>query len=207
MEWRQTDLSDLLTIWNQWGIKEHDCFSKRYKDISFLLSIRMDKEIIEVAGQFCDPSYRCCSFNGEDLTPTLEEYSTMLRIHPSTLNRIYWKEQKKSKYWKRISKIMGIEGEELKGTMKRESCGLPWKVLKDYIARAQDQEVAIEMFALAIYGLVIFPKVLGHIEMNVIDFFGQLEKKINSIPSILAETFRTLNFCRRKEKGQFIDCL
>ncbi|XVE95450.1 hypothetical protein REPUB_Repub02eG0098400 [Reevesia pubescens] len=90
---------------------------------------------------------------------------------------------------------MGMEGKELKGTMKGESCGLPWKILKDHIVRAQDREVAMEMFALAIYGLVIFPKVLGHIEMNVIDFFGQLEKKINPIPTILVETLRTLNFC------------
>ncbi|XVF28588.1 hypothetical protein REPUB_Repub15cG0042800 [Reevesia pubescens] len=65
----------------------------------------------------------------------------------------------------------------------------------------------MEMFAFAIYGLVIFPKVLGHVEMAVVDFFGQMDgKKINPVPSILAETIRTLNFCRRKGKGRLITC-
>ncbi|XVF16919.1 hypothetical protein REPUB_Repub10bG0072400 [Reevesia pubescens] len=91
----------------------------------------MDKEIIKAAILFWDPSHRCLSFNREYLTLTLEEYSTLLQIHPSALNKVYWKEHKKSKYRKQVNKIMGMEGEELKGITKGESCGLSQKVLKD----------------------------------------------------------------------------
>ncbi|XVF14266.1 hypothetical protein REPUB_Repub09cG0043800 [Reevesia pubescens] len=68
-----------------------------------------------------------------------------------------------------------------------------------------NEEQSMELFALAIYGLVVFPKVLGHIEISVIDFFGQASgKKIDPTPSIVAETIRTLNFCKRKGKGHFL---
>ncbi|MBA0638752.1 hypothetical protein Godav_025181 [Gossypium davidsonii] len=62
------------------------------------------------------------------------------------------------------------------------------------------------MFALAVYGLIVFPKVLGHIEVAVVDFFKKLRYGINPIPTILAKTFRSLNNCRKKGEGRFIGC-
>ncbi|XVF17440.1 hypothetical protein REPUB_Repub10bG0122300 [Reevesia pubescens] len=65
----------------------------------------------------------------------------------------------------------------------------------------------MEIFVLAIYGLVIFPKVLGHIEIVVVDFFGHMDgKKINHIPSIMTETIRYLNLSRKKRKGNLAEC-
>ncbi|KAG8498174.1 hypothetical protein CXB51_007324 [Gossypium anomalum] len=49
-------------------------------------------------------------------------------------------------------------------------------------------------------------KVLGHIEVAVMDFFERLRQGINPVPTILAETFRSLNCCRRKGEGCFIGC-
>ncbi|MBA0635730.1 hypothetical protein Godav_029153 [Gossypium davidsonii] len=62
------------------------------------------------------------------------------------------------------------------------------------------------MFALAIYGLIVFPKVLEHVEVAVVDFFEKLRQGINPVPTILAETFRSLNACRKKGEGHFIGC-
>ncbi|MBA0550702.1 hypothetical protein Golob_021626, partial [Gossypium lobatum] len=64
----------------------------------------------------------------------------------------------------------------------------------------------IDLFALAIYKLIIFPKVLGHIEVVVVDFFEKLRQGINPAPTILAETFRSLSNCRRKGESHFIGC-
>ncbi|XVE95416.1 hypothetical protein REPUB_Repub02eG0095200 [Reevesia pubescens] len=68
------------------------------------------------------------------------------------------------------------------------------------------QEQASELFALAMYGLMVFPKIFGHVEGSVVDFYGQVNKGINPASSILVETIRTLNFCRRKRKGRLIGC-
>ncbi|MBA0676326.1 hypothetical protein Goari_017808, partial [Gossypium aridum] len=55
----------------------------------------------------------------------------------------------------------------------------------------------VDVFALSIYGLVIFPKVLGHINDTVSGLFDRLDKRVMPIPGILVETFRSLSACRR----------
>ncbi|MBA0877321.1 hypothetical protein Goshw_013251 [Gossypium schwendimanii] len=64
----------------------------------------------------------------------------------------------------------------------------------------------VDVFALSIYGLVIFPKALGHIDEAVTDLFDHLDKGVTLVPAILAETFRSLNACRKAGEGKFIGC-
>ncbi|MFQ6654978.1 hypothetical protein Gotur_025727 [Gossypium turneri] len=62
----------------------------------------------------------------------------------------------------------------------------------------------VNVFALSIYGLVIFPKTLGHIDDAVSDLFDRLNKKVTPVLEILVETFRSLSACRRAGEGRFI---
>ncbi|MFQ6659969.1 hypothetical protein Gotur_028652 [Gossypium turneri] len=62
-----------------------------------------------------------------------------------------------------------------------------------------DTKKKVDVFALSIYGLVIFPKALGHIDEAVTDLFDQLDRRVTPVPAILAETFRSLSACRRTE--------
>ncbi|MBA0702721.1 hypothetical protein Goari_026835 [Gossypium aridum] len=64
----------------------------------------------------------------------------------------------------------------------------------------------VDIFALSIYCLVIFPKALGHVDEAVSDLFDSLDKGVTPVPVILAETFRSLNTCRRTGEGRFIGC-
>ena len=61
-------------------------------------------------------------------------------------------------------------------------------------------------FALAIYGLVIFSRILGYIKMAVVDTFEQIQHGSNPSLVILAETFRSLNYYRRNQEGRFLGC-
>ncbi|KAG8486705.1 hypothetical protein CXB51_020166 [Gossypium anomalum] len=65
----------------------------------------------------------------------------------------------------------------------------------------------VDIFALSIYGLVIFLKVLGHIDGLVSGLFDLFDKRVTPVPAILAETFRSLNACRRRGEGKFIGCV
>ncbi|MBA0880847.1 hypothetical protein Goshw_005253 [Gossypium schwendimanii] len=47
---------------------------------------------------------------------------------------------------------------------KGDSKCIPWKSLKDIILAHPDVKKRVDVFALSIYGLVIFPKALGHID-------------------------------------------
>ncbi|MFQ6660613.1 hypothetical protein Gotur_029063 [Gossypium turneri] len=53
----------------------------------------------------------------------------------------------------------------------------------------------VDVFALSIYGLVIFPKALGHIDDTVSDLFDWLDKRVTPVLVILAETFKSLSTC------------
>ncbi|MBA0729490.1 hypothetical protein Golax_022821 [Gossypium laxum] len=69
---------------------------------------------------------------------------------------------------------------------------IPWKSLKDLILTHPDVRKRVDVFALSIYGLVIFPKALGYVDEAVTDLFDRLDKRVTPIPTILAETFRVL---------------
>ncbi|MFQ6652707.1 hypothetical protein Gotur_024445 [Gossypium turneri] len=69
-----------------------------------------------------------------------------------------------------------------------------------------DAKKKVDVLALSIYGLVIFPKALGHIDEIVTDLSNQLDRGITPVPAILAETFRSLSACRRVGERRFIGC-
>ncbi|MFQ6660157.1 hypothetical protein Gotur_028772 [Gossypium turneri] len=89
---------------------------------------------------------------------------------------------------------------------KGDSRCILWKNLKDLILAHLDARKKVDIFALSIYGLVVFPKTLGHVDEAVTDLFDQLDKRVSPIPVILAETFKSLNACRRAGEGRFIGC-
>ncbi|XVF62860.1 hypothetical protein PTKIN_Ptkin09bG0042400 [Pterospermum kingtungense] len=57
-----------------------EIFIVKYGNIARLLSIRVDRELLKVAFEFWDPSFRCFKSRGWDLAPTLEEYSFLLGL-------------------------------------------------------------------------------------------------------------------------------
>ncbi|MBA0786597.1 hypothetical protein Gotri_025897 [Gossypium trilobum] len=64
----------------------------------------------------------------------------------------------------------------------------------------------VDMFALSIYGLMIFPGALEYVDEAVSDLFDRLGKGVAPVPTILSETFRSLNACRLYGEGRFIGC-
>ncbi|KAG8502485.1 hypothetical protein CXB51_000337 [Gossypium anomalum] len=177
---RQNNLEDLVRVWNQWDSDTRGIFTERYGDIAHLITIRVDEQLIQAMVRFWDPAYQCFTFNQEDMTPTIEEYAALLRIDNVQFGKIYVKEPKPLTLGKNY--------------------------LRESILSYPDILKRVNLFALAIYGLVIFPRVLRHIEVAVFDFFERLKQGVNPVPTILAETFRSLSTCRRVGKGQFIGC-
>ncbi|MFQ6652666.1 hypothetical protein Gotur_024422 [Gossypium turneri] len=69
-----------------------------------------------------------------------------------------------------------------------------------------DVRKRVGVFALSIYGLVFFPKALGHVDEAITDLFNRLDKRVTPILTILAETFRSLSACQKVREGRFIGC-
>ncbi|MBA0880554.1 hypothetical protein Goshw_013311 [Gossypium schwendimanii] len=84
---------------------------------------------------------------------------------------------------------------------KGECKCIPWKNLRDLILAHPDGKKIVDVFALSIYGLVIFPRALGHVDKAVLDLFDGLDKWVTPVLAILAETFRSLNACDELAKA------
>ncbi|MFQ6651870.1 hypothetical protein Gotur_024023 [Gossypium turneri] len=89
---------------------------------------------------------------------------------------------------------------------KGDSKCIPWRNLRDLIMVHPDAKKRVDIFALSIYGLIVFPKALGHVDEAVSDLFDRLDKWVTPVSTILAETFRSLNACQRAGEGRFIGC-
>ncbi|MBA0754661.1 hypothetical protein Gogos_020649 [Gossypium gossypioides] len=176
----QNDLQEMKEIWDQWDDETKQLFYCDYGDLPYRLSVKVDKHLFRALAQFWNPAYSCFIFGKVDLVPTVEEYTTLLRC----------------------PKIQVAARIQQKGDSK---C-IFWKSLRDLVLVHPDVKKRVDVFALGIYGLVILPKSLGHIDEAVSDLFDRLSKGVTPIPAILAETFRSLSACRRAGEGRFIGC-
>ncbi|KAL1186522.1 hypothetical protein V6Z11_A01G183800 [Gossypium hirsutum] len=89
---------------------------------------------------------------------------------------------------------------------KGESKCIPWGALKELIQTHLDEVKRVDIFALSLYGLMVFPRALGYVDEATTDLFHRLSKQVTSVPAILAKTFRSLNACRRASAGRFVGC-
>ena len=71
-----------------------------------MLPIEVDEQLLKAAILFWDLSYRCFTFNHEDLTPTVEEYVALLRISPPNPDKVFWKKSKKISFRKKLAQMM-----------------------------------------------------------------------------------------------------
>ena len=79
--------------------------------------------------------------------------------------------------------------------------------LKKFIIENDNDDQIIDVFALVVYGTLIFPQSSGYVDAVVVDLIKQIDNQVNPFPIIFAETIRSLNYYKRKGKGDFIGCV
>ncbi|XP_039010404.1 uncharacterized protein LOC120139157 [Hibiscus syriacus] len=158
--------------------------------------------------QFWNPAYSCFTFNREDMTPTLEEYHFLLNLPKVKVSQIYSQSIKGPLFKSKLAKISGTSDKWIKDRLQRrgESIGVPWLHLQKIAETHVDEDVRRDVCALGIYSLIIFPRCLGIVELAVVDLVEKLKRGTNPVHVILAETFRSLNMCRRFDGGRFMGC-
>ncbi|XVF19542.1 hypothetical protein REPUB_Repub11eG0120500 [Reevesia pubescens] len=200
------DVTDLLRLWNSWNDEMKGKFNAKYGDIALLLSVKVDEQLIRAMLWFWDPSYKCFTFNKNDMVPTLEEYSALLRLPHLGCDMVYH-HGIESGYRKKLAYLMGVSRQTVNANLKgnEESEGISFGFLRKFMNQHAEEERIRDIFALAVYGLVIFPRASPTIDVAVVAFIDQIGSGMNPVPTILAETFRTLSYCRQN-KGYFRGC-
>ncbi|MFQ6629912.1 hypothetical protein Gotur_007426 [Gossypium turneri] len=132
----------------------------------------------------------------------------LLRCSKFQVDRVYSRVVNVLTFSKKLMSVTGMSEQWVVARIKQkgDSKCVPWRSLKDAILTHPDVRKRLDVFALSIYGLVVFSKALGYVDEAVTDLFDRLDKKVTPIPVILAETFRSLNACRKTGEGRFIGC-
>ncbi|MBA0849495.1 hypothetical protein Goshw_016674 [Gossypium schwendimanii] len=72
--------------------------------------------------------------------------------------------------------------------------------IRDAIGKASgDKHLAL--FVFSVYGLIVFPKALGYVSVELADFLFQIEKGVNPAPTVLAEAIISFNSSKGKKTG------
>ncbi|KAK5785724.1 hypothetical protein PVK06_040336 [Gossypium arboreum] len=195
-------------IWDQWDDEVKQLFYCHYGDLPYLLDVKVDEHLFRALAQYWNSAYSCFTFGKVDLVPTIEEYTTLLHCPKIQVDRIYARPANVPAFSKKLINITGmIEQWVITRIKQKGDCKcIPWRNLRDLVLAHPDVKKRVDVFALSIYGLVIFPKALGHVDEAVADLFDRLGKGTTPVPAILAETVRSLNVCRIAEEGRFIGC-
>ncbi|MBA0634518.1 hypothetical protein Godav_029187, partial [Gossypium davidsonii] len=185
----QNNLQEWKEIWDQWNDE-------------------VDKHLFRALAQSWNPAYNCFTFGKVDLVPTIEEYVALLRCLKFQVDKVYSKAVNVPTFLKKLMDITGMSEQWVTARIKQkgDSKWIPWKRLKDSILTHPDVRKRVDVFTLSIYGLVIFPKALGHVDEAITDLFDRLDKRVTPILVILAETFMSLSACRKAGEGRFIGC-
>ncbi|KAG8500574.1 hypothetical protein CXB51_004214 [Gossypium anomalum] len=204
----QNELQELKDIWASWDEGVKQLFYQNYGDISYLLDIRVDKHLFRAIVQFWNSAYKCFTFGDLDLVPTIEEYTTLLRCPKIQVWKTYARVFSSQIFVKKLMSIsrMSEPWVTARVQQKGDSKCVHWENLRDLILAHPDERKRVDIFTLSIYGLVIFPRALRHVDEAVIDLFDRLEKGITPVLVILAETFRSLSSCRKTGEGRFTGC-
>ncbi|MBA0820526.1 hypothetical protein Gohar_019451, partial [Gossypium harknessii] len=139
-----------------------------------------------------------------DLVPTVEEYTTLLHSPKIQADKAYSRAANVLAFLKKLMSITGMSEQWVAARikLKGDSKCIPWKNLRDLILAHPDIKKRVDVFALSIYGLVVFPKALGHIDKAISDLFDRLDKRVTPVLAILAKNFRSLNAYRRVGEGR-----
>ncbi|MBA0754425.1 hypothetical protein Gogos_020338 [Gossypium gossypioides] len=133
----------------------------------------------------------------------------LLRCSKIQVDKAYSRAINVPTFLKKLMNITGMSEQWVAARIKQKGdikC-IPWKNLKNLILAHPDTKKKVDVFALNVYDLVVFPKALGHVDEAIIDLFDRLDKRVTPVSAILAETFRSLNECRRVGEGRFIGCV
>ncbi|MBA0759670.1 hypothetical protein Gotri_022517 [Gossypium trilobum] len=95
-------------IWDQWDDEIKQLFYCNYGDFSYLLDIKVDKNLFRALAQNWNPTYSCFTFGKVDLVPTVEEYMALLRCPKIQIDKAYSRAAIVPMFLKKLINITGM---------------------------------------------------------------------------------------------------
>ncbi|MBA0672002.1 hypothetical protein Goklo_024563 [Gossypium klotzschianum] len=169
----QNSLQELKEIWDRWNDETKQLFYSNYGDLLYLFDVKVDEQLFRALAQYWNPTYSCFTFWKVDLVPTVEEYTALLHCLRLQVNKAYSRVAYVPAFWNKVMNITGMSEQWITARIKQkgECKCIPWKNLRYLILAHPDGKKKVDVFAFSIYGLVIFPRALGHVDEAISDIF------------------------------------
>ncbi|KAL5174028.1 hypothetical protein HKD37_U058816 [Glycine soja] len=186
-------------------------FRKTYGKILELTIAEVSIEAIASLTQYYDQPLRCFTFGDFQLVPTIEEFEEILGC-PLGGRKPYLS----SGCLPSLSRIAAVVKDSARGLDRIKQtrngiAGLPQKYLEDKargMANQGDWVPFMDVLALLIFGVVLFPNVDGLIDLAAIDaFLAYHHSKESPVVAILADLFDTFDRRCEKSSARIICCL
>ncbi|MBA0880030.1 hypothetical protein Goshw_018203, partial [Gossypium schwendimanii] len=100
---------------------------------------------------------------------------TLLHCSKIQVDKTYSRAANVLTFLKKLMNITGMSEQwvAVRIKQKEDSKCIPWKNLKDLILAHPDSRKKVDVFALSIYGLVVFPKALENVDEAITDLFDR----------------------------------
>ena len=89
----------------------------------------------------------------------MEEYAALLRISPPNPNKFFWKKSKKVPFRKKLAQMMNMDADVFVPItrLKKKNEYVQCDFLERYIIENNNDDRVKDIFALVVYGTLIFP--------------------------------------------------
>lgn len=193
------------------GPLQMQAFRKAYGKILDLTIAEISTEAIASLTQYYDQPLRCFTFGDFQLVPTVEEFEEILGC-PIGGRKPYLF----FGFLPSLSKITVVVRDSARGLdrikqTRNSIVGLPRKYLEGKARDMANQEEWVpfmDVLALLIFGVVLFPNVDGLVDLATIDaFLAYHHSKKSLVVAVLANLFDTFDRRCEKSSARIIYCL
>ncbi|KAL5166220.1 hypothetical protein HKD37_18G051226 [Glycine soja] len=205
------DITSIKELGRLMGPLQMQAFRKMYGKILDLTIAEISTEAIASLTQYYDQPLRCFTFGDFQLVPTIEEFEEILGC-PLGGRKPYLF----SGFLPSLSRIAIVIKDSARGLDRVKQArngivGLPRKYLEDKARDMANQEEWVpfmDVLALLIFGVVLFPNVDGLVDLATIDaFLAYHHSKESPVVAILANLFDTFDRRCEKSSTRIICCL
>jgi len=206
---KSLELTSLRELGQRMNLAQCQVFRKAYGKIWDLAMIEVSVESIASLTQYYDQLLRCFTFGDFQLAPTIEEFEGILGCllggrKPYLFSGLYPSMAREAK----VVKISAQELDQVKQNRNRV-VGMPRKHLEEKEKALADQgewTSFIDVLALLLFGIVLFPNVDGLVDLAVIDtFLAYHRSKKSLIIAVLVDAYDTFDL-RCKKSSSRIAC-
>ncbi|XP_050885465.1 uncharacterized protein LOC127091012 [Lathyrus oleraceus] len=200
---KSPDLTELKKLGSM--IVSPEDLKARYGRLVGIMKTKVEDGVLNTLVQFYDPLYYCFTFPDYQLMPTLEEYSYWFGLPVS--DKLPFSGSEKIHTPTTITEALHLETSVVKTNFIKKGgiLGLTSRFLmeKAFIFVEADSRGAFEViFALLIYGIMLFPNIDDFVDVNVVRIFliG------NPVPTLLGDTYNYIHHMTKKGGGTILCC-